>query len=906
AADRQAAHQVARQAARISPKPQYLVRVVLQYFAAERIMLPGYSYLQEEIIGQAITHEEDRLVDILHTHLTHDDCAQLETLFLERDGWYQLTRLRRVPKDLGRGELRTERDRADDLQPFYNLAARVLPHFQLSPEAIQYYASLVGVYTAPRLKDLTSWMVYVYLLAFLHHRYHRLHDHLVSGFLHAVKGFRDEAKGIAVAQVAAFRLQRSQDMSRAGRVLQLMASDQSPTTAFVEVQEQAFAILPRERLAQTAAYIATGADWDETALYWQHITTLGRRFKPRLRPLLLGVTLQSSRSSSPLLTAVQFLQELFRRGRALTQVPPQTIPTRCIPVHLKRYLYTRINGTPQLQLDKYEFLIYQLVRTALETGELVCRQSLRFRSLEDDLIPLADWRATKEAYLAAMNLPRLQQPISDHLADLEQELEGQLDRVNGRIASGANMGVTVTHHGTTSHWTLSAPRGRESSNHTLFTRLPQTTLTQVLALVDQECGFMEAFEHALGRYAHHRRENRILRACLMAWGTNLGLHRMGDMSDVAGSTLVRTSGNYVRPETLQAASTTVINRLATSPLFQHHQIDGVVHSSSDGQKFETDLATVNARYSSKYFGLGKGVVAATLVINGAPVNARLISAHDHESHWVFDLVFNNPTDLQPTIHSTDTHGTNQVNFALLNVFGWRFAPRYADVQDKIRTRLCGFRVPSAYGADALIRPTRRINTELIRRYWDHLLRIFASLAQKTTSQSILITKLSSAKRRSPVLQALWEYDAIYTSLHLLEYVDSPQLRRNVHKALNRGEQYHQLRRALAYANGGKLRYVTEEEQEIWNETSRLLVNVIIFYNVLLLERAIAAAEARGDPETVARLMALSPVAWHHINFYGTYTFQEEPPAAPLAACVDAILRYQRQVLQAVEAEDGAA
>jgi hypothetical protein len=46
-------------------------------------------------------------------------------------------------------------------------------------------------------------------------------------------------------------------------------------------------------------------------------------------------------------------------------------------------------------------LIYLQVRAALEAGDLVCPDSIRFRSLEDDLIPLADWRANKESLIAA-------------------------------------------------------------------------------------------------------------------------------------------------------------------------------------------------------------------------------------------------------------------------------------------------------------------------------------------------------------------------------------------------------------------------------------------------------------------------------------------------------------------------
>src|SRR5205823_7247295 len=143
--------------------------------------------------------------------------------------------------------------------------------------------------------------------------------------------------------------------------------------------------------------------------------------------------------------------------------------------------------------------------------------------------------------------------------------------------------------------------------------------------------------------------------------------------------------------------------------------------------------TINARHSPKYFGLKKGIVAYSMVANHVPVNAQIIGANEHESHYVFDILFNNTTSIQPDIHSTDTHGTNEVNFALLHVFGYQFAPRYRRIQEKFRTGLCGFQHPKQY-AELLLRPARKLNPELIISEWDNLLRIFASLAQKTTPQ----------------------------------------------------------------------------------------------------------------------------------------------------------------------------
>ena len=66
------------------------------------------------------------------------------------------------------------------------------------------------------------------------------------------------------------------------------------------------------------------------------------------------------------------------------------------------------------------------------------------------------------------------------------------------------------------------------------------------------------------------------------------------------------------------------------------------------------------------------------------------------------------------------------------------------------------------------------------------------------------------------------------------------------RALKRGESYHKLVRAVAYANGGKLRARTDQEQQLWSECSRLLANCIIYYNACILSELFERAERRQD------------------------------------------------------------
>ena len=216
-------------------------------------------------------------------------------------------------------------------------------------------------------------------------------------------------------------------------------------------------------------------------------------------------------------------------------------------------------------------------------------------------------------------------------------------------------------------------------------------------------------------------------------GTNMGLWKMAEVSGLGHSALMTTARNFLRAETLHAANDAISNSTAALAMFDQYDIDGMKHSSSDGQRVETQIHTINARHGSKYFGLKKGVSVYTLVANHVPCNARIIGTHEHESHFVFDILHNNTTDIQQERHSTDTHGTNQVNFLLLFFDGYQFAPRYRDLHKRM-SGLVGSRHPNQY-AECLIKPVRKTLDSLIVKEWPNIQRILASLAQKDVTQA---------------------------------------------------------------------------------------------------------------------------------------------------------------------------
>jgi len=69
---------------------------------------------------------------------------------------------------------------------------------------------------------------------------------------------------------------------------------------------------------------------------------------------------------------------------------------------------------------------------------------------------------------------------------------------------------------------------------------------------------------------------------------------------------------------MRTANDSITNATAKLPVFQLFDIQGTLHLSSDGQRMETQIDTINARYSPKYFGLQKGVTAYIVLGDTVP------------------------------------------------------------------------------------------------------------------------------------------------------------------------------------------------------------------------------------------------------------------------------------------------
>ena len=144
----------------------------------------------------------------------------------------------------------------------------------------------------------------------------------------------------------------------------------------------------------------------------------------------------------------------------------------------------------------------------------------------------------------------------------------------------------------------------------------------------------------------------------------------------------------------------------------------------------------------------------------------------------------------------------------MHLLGFRFAPRIRDLNDK-RIFITGDsseypRLASMIG--------RQINVKLIKIHWDEILRLATSIKLGTVTASLMLRKLGSYPRQNGLALALRELGRLERSLFMLEWIQSPDLRRRVQVGLNKGESRNALARAVFFNRLGEIRDRSFEQQ----------------------------------------------------------------------------------------------
>lgn len=854
----------------IDSNPKYLFKELAKYLISQRIILPSYKDMQI-IISKAFIEEEDRIFSKLSKLInpTIENAIEILLNKTEQETNYLLSQVRVPAKGFNYTQIYEEIKKLKIITPLFEISKNILNTLDLSISTINYFSEIMRNYNISKLKKLNKSRRFLLILCFVYQKYLKITDNLVKTYLHLMGKYSDEVKTLVKKRNDVEKIENSKQIAQ---LLNLYIDKNiDASLSFSEIREKvAYNILSKEQIEKIVESIKSkGSEGIEFT--WAEYDKKYQTIKKNIRTIFENLDFRQY-SNDKFFESVSFLQKQFsEKNKDFSEAPVEFIKK-----NQRKFIFEHndIISKKEVNFKRYETLIYSTLKYKINTGDIFLENSSEYKHLENDLIDSEYFNKNSVQILESLNLAHLNM-FEIMIENKLQELETLIICTNENIINGLNPHFKIKQKGKEIHWSLEYEKvSNDEFYEKLFFNMPKIDLIPLLRFVDEKTGFLSEFFSIFNKFSKSAPDKNLLLAVIIGYGTNFGLIDMASSSGLESQKLKNIKNSFIREETLNLAIEKINNEVTKLSIFEHFNIfEGIIHSSSDGQKYPTSGKIFNSRYSPKYFGLGKGLTALTLTANYQPLRTKIISPNEYEGYHNLELLLMNQSDIQPKIHSTDSHGLTDIAFALYDSCGFEFSPRMTNLNNRAES-IYSPRNPSNYSNKYFIKPSKIVNKQLILNEAQNIRRVAASLVEKTSTVGNIVKKLCNMKNRDKTKKALSEYDKILRSIHILKTINDTKYRQATEISLNRGEALQQLKRAVGYANFGKIRVKDEIEQLNYQLCNQIICNAVAFYNSYLLSLFFDEKLEQQDYEQIDMLKRVSPISWHHINLYGKYDFDK--------------------------------
>ncbi|RZI47404.1 Tn3 family transposase [Rickettsiales endosymbiont of Peranema trichophorum] len=583
------------------------------------------------------------------------------------------------------------------------------------------------------------------------------------------------------------------------------------------------------------------------------LCTLSRKLQNRVADIIKHLRFEVCKDDNALYRALRYYQS------------EKHITSTATNEFLEEHEYKAVYRRGEFNVSLYKAILFCKVSSAIKAGYISLEHSYRYLSIDEYLIDESEWRSNKDGIVSHLGLPM---DVCDVLGRLRSSLEMQYIEVNRRIHNKKNGYVTVRKDGTYFVHTPAVEKPDYEAISVIIGKEKYVPILQMMSEVNDMCRFTDNFRHHKIKGGKAKPNDEMFLGGIFALGSNIGLHKLASSAiGMNYNTLLNTVNWYFSIENLHMVNQSLIEimtRLWLPSRFKREK--ELLHTSSDGQKQCVSVESLNANYSYKYHGNSRGVSVYRFIDErGLLFYNEVFSSSERDAAYVIDGLLHNEI-IKSDMHSTDTHGYTEMVFAVSHLIGVTFAPRIRDIGV---VNLVSFKKNS--GDSDPIKAVYYVKEEKIRRNWDNILRLIATIMVRKHKASVILKRLSSYPNQHPLQEALKEFGRIIKSMFVLKYVDDVEWRQRIEKQLNKGELANRFAAAVSFM-GEEIKEGYREEQEVSGMCKTLIQNIIILWNYIELTKIIMRSDRDGREELLSNITNGSILSWRHVNLHGTYDF----------------------------------
>ncbi len=891
-------------------RPRQIFTSLLEILDKSKVEIPIYTSLHTLIVKcyndneecilsklESLLDKEDELISKLDQLIENDETtphpetSNLEASIQDKISLtskrYQITLLKKPNYSTKPGKIRDGIEDLATIKELYDQVGNIAHQLDLTEGAIRHYAIWTSKALVTQLIQFRNkYKRYLYLISFITYQYYFRQDLFVDFFLQAVQSCQNGVKSLEKSKYFDDKKERDEAIK--------IAYQSSKSLKFLidEIKKilDSTALSSDEKVAKTKEILAANIDkiyshkssksFDEIinileleisskiqdADYYNLLAERSIKLQNRVGAILKFLEFDLDSSNNKLMEAIGYYK--MRDGDITKKSPTGFLNPEEREV---------LNKGDKFNVSLYKTLLFIKVADGIKSGDLSLKYSNRYLAIDQYLINKEAWNNNKEDFLKKAGIENFAD-FTNTIDSLKKLLDSQYNEVNINALSGKNKYIKFDKNNKV---IIATPKVEkedilsEDEATSIFPKDAYYPILQVLEDINKATNFVSTFEHYNIKYAKSKPPSEVFYGGIMGHGFDLGSDKIAKISKgINASTLSNTINWYFTLDNLYSANnllTRFIHKVSLSDLFQKHP--DKLHTASDGQKFDLSVDSIDANYSFKYHGKGKGISVYSFTDEkNALFYSTAFSSSEREAAYVLDGLLHND-EINSDIHSTDTHGYTEIIFAATHMSGIFFAPRIRNLKTQKLYSFHDKKIKHYKDKGYKIIPSEYIDIKIIEENWDDILRIIASIKLKHSTASQIFKRLSSYARQNPLYKALKEFGRIIKSLFILKYYDDVELRQSIEKQLNLVELSHKFAKAIFFGNNQEFNVQSKEEQEIIVNCRRLIQNAIILWNYLYISDLLIKTKDIKKQKAILEVVQMkSMIWWRHMNLYGEYDF----------------------------------
>lgn len=856
---------VAERAANTKEKLPDIINEVLEELIKQRFELPAFSTLLRAA-GRARHQVNTRCYDALFKALSPAGKAIIDDLITpgmdaEESGWNQL---KREPKQAKNPEIKSF---MQHLQWLTSIASQMPALDQVSVSRRRQYLLEARSLHAHSVRELKENKRYALAIVLIQTQKQRALDGIADIFIKKIQNLENTA-ALRLQQYHLEQVKRTEKLiGRFRDVLDVIRNaDALSSQRLRDAISDALQSDPTQLVEECDEYMAYASN-----NFWPFMLSSYHQARALLFNCVEALDLASSTSDDGILRAIKFIFAHRNSHKEWISIESPSgglrnqISLQWLPEQWRKLVTGQISPSGKvthIHRKYFEIFVFVQIQRELKNADLIVKGSDKYSDYRLELVSEETYREQIEEYGRLVGIPIAPKAFVSYL---RQQLRDAAEAADLRFPDNEYLELSPNGPIIRKHESDEELPEVKVLDELLRERLPEISILDLLVEsekwlnVHKNFGPISGFESKLD----DPRMRFIL--TLFCYGCNLGPSQVAQsVKGLSRKQLSWLDLKHVTEERLDKAVASVVNAYNRFALPKYWGTGK--SASADGTKWNLYEQNLISEYHIRYGGYG-GIGYYHVSDQYIALFSRFIPCGVYEAIYILDVILNSDVDIKPdTIHG-DTQSQSTPVFALAYLLGIQLMPRIRGIK-----KLTFFKPDNKVRykhIDALF--TGSIDWDLIEKHIPDMFRIVLSIKAGMLAPSTILRRLGTQSRKNKLYFAFRELGRVVRTIYLLKYISDVELRKVVHAATNKGEQFNNFTKWLFFGNEGIIAENIQFEQSKIIKYNQLVANLAIFHNVASMTRILKDLSAEGHAITPAMLEGIGPYRTLQINRFGAYT-----------------------------------